>query len=61
MADGYTTIERRCELLREQHRVLGVLLDDPHPGLATWMGAVPKVVQEMQAIMNGERDDAAGS
>lgn len=38
------------EQLREQHRRLGALLDDPHPGLATWclmLGGVMQKIGEM--------------
>jgi len=51
-----TVIEKRIELLKVQNARLRDLLDNPQPGLTTWLQAVPQVVAEINAIMAGERD-----
>lgn len=53
---GDAIVERRIHLLTEATRRLAALLADPHPGLFTWMLAVPRAVAELNAILNGERD-----
>lgn len=47
-------IEMRVEHLQRLSAELADLLGDPHPGLATWLLAVPKVVRQMQAVLDGK-------
>lgn len=49
-------IEKRIDLLKIQNDRLTSLLKDPQPGLLTWLEFVPKTIQEMQIILDGERD-----
>jgi hypothetical protein len=52
-----TVIDQRIEKLKVENDKLRRLLGDPHPGLSTWMLMVPKLVQELQDILDGKRDD----
>lgn len=50
-----TTIEEDIEDMKELNRQLKALLDDPHPGLATWMMAVIRVLNGFNAVREGDR------
>ena len=52
-----SVLERRIELLKEQNRRLAGLLADAHPGLFTWCQALIRVTNEIQAVMDGKRDE----
>jgi hypothetical protein len=47
-------IQTNLEILKEKNVQLKHLLDDPHPGLATWMMAVCKTVEDMYVQVGGE-------
>jgi hypothetical protein len=57
MENSMSVIDRRIVLLQEQARIFKALLDDPHPGLGTWLGAVADTRKEINAIMDGQRDE----
>lgn len=49
-------IDHRIALLREQCDKLQSLLNDPQPGLTTWMTMVAEVVARINMIMIGAMD-----
>jgi hypothetical protein len=49
-------IDNRIALLKVQAERLLELVNNPHPGLRAWMEAVPRVTDEIDAIMAGKRD-----
>ena len=52
-----SVLDRRIELLKVQAERFKALLDNPEPGLVSWLGFVAKVRDEINAIMDGERDE----
>lgn len=48
--------ERRIAKLKIESKKLCVLLDDPQPGLITWINEVALTAREIGAIVDGKRD-----
>jgi hypothetical protein len=53
-----SVLDDRVVLLKESTRKLSALLDDPHPGLHTWIVAVTRQIAAINAIADGEHDAA---
>lgn len=51
-------VEKRVRLLKPVVARFNSLLEQPEPGILTWIHAVAKCHQEITAIMHGKRDTA---
>jgi len=52
-----SVLEARLVKIKRQNDRISDLLDDPHPGLGTWLLALFMAIREMGDIANGERDE----
>lgn len=52
--------EERIRKLKVQSERLRGLLADPHPGLYTWVWNLESCRREIDAVMDGKRDDPGG-
>lgn len=55
-ARDYEIVGARIVKLRAALRYFTKLLEDPHPGLFTWLDAVERQRIEINAILDGDRD-----
>lgn len=54
---SHEVAERRIEKIKRQSDLLVKLLADQHPGLVTWVSALCTCIEEMHAVIEGQRDE----